>query len=103
MEQHVVLHGRERQLEQVPDEVGHDRTAAAALRIKMRDIGNRHVEREIEILVPLRPPIQNSGPKSGRSVLFAIAIDRGSAASKFFPVIKKSTVVIQVLDADFTP
>src|SRR6185436_9407356 len=53
VKQRIVLHGRERKLHEIANEIGKDRATSAALRLEMRDVGNRHVVRELECVKPV--------------------------------------------------
>src|SRR5262245_26287040 len=63
VKERIILGRRERQFQDVADEVRHHRTAAAALWLEMSDVRHRHVVREFEGAVPLLLPIHGSGPK----------------------------------------
>src|SRR5260370_5673865 len=101
VKQRVVLNCGYRQLENVPNEIGHDGAAAAQLWVEVRNVRHRHVEREIKILVPFRFAIQHRRAKALCPVLLSIAIDKGNPALELFPLVKKPSVVVQVLYANF--
>src|SRR5580700_9487949 len=100
MQQSIVLRGSYRDFKNVTNEVGHHAATATVLRIKMRNIGKRHVKREIETGKPLGLPVKHRRTESPGVVLRGVAIDQCNPAQEFFPVVIKPPVVIQVLDPD---
>src|SRR5579863_1027832 len=64
MEERIVLNRSDRNLENIANEIGHHRTAAAALRIEMGHVWNRHIVGKFQLVVPELLSIKNSRAKS---------------------------------------
>src|SRR5713226_325329 len=98
MEQHIVLNGSDRNFEDISNEIGYDRAAATVLRIKVRDIGNRHVEGKLECVIPFGVSVEHRSPESLVTILALIAIIDFRTTQEFFLVIKEPAVMVKVLD-----
>src|SRR5277367_2956588 len=94
VEQGVILSGGDRQLQNLTHEERHDGAAPSALRVQMRDIGHRHVVRELQGVKPLLPSIQNRSSKSGSAKSPLISVDFECAPLKLVLVAKQLSVVI---------
>src|SRR5580698_7367287 len=101
MEQSVILSGCDRNLQCIPDEVGHHGAATTNLGIEMGDVGHRHVVRKSEIGVPVRISIQHRRAKACTAKLIGVASNTGGPAKKFGAVIEETSVVIQILNYNF--
>jgi len=84
----------------IPDEVGHDSAAAAALRIQWRYIRHRDIELEIQIFIPLRIAIKDGASKTLCPELASIAVNSGGSSPKF-SALEQSSVMVQVRNSNF--
>ena len=100
VEEGVILDGRDRDLEDVADEIGHDGAAAAVLGIEMGDVGHGHVEGAVEGVVPDLFAVKDSAEAFG-AVLAAIGIDFFGAFEELLAVLVEMAVVVEVVDDDF--
>ena len=64
----------------------------------MRDVRNRHVERELERIVPIEISVKYSSPETFGLVVLAVGINSLSTAQEFFATAKEMAIVIEVLD-----
>ena len=65
VEQRPVLGGRQRQFQDISDEVRHHRTTAAPLRFEVTDVGDGHVVRELKVPIPFDIAIHHGRSESG--------------------------------------
>src|ERR1035438_5037562 len=103
MQQSVVLHSCHREFQHIADEVWHHGTAAAALRIEVGNVGNRHVESEVKLIVPLRPAVEYCRPESAGTIFGSITVDDRRAIQELFTIVEQPSVVVQVLDTEIEP
>jgi len=75
IEECVVLRTGKWKLDDLSDEVGHYRAAATVLRVEMRHVGNRHVIRELEDVVPVCVAVEDAGAKPLGTVFFGVIVD----------------------------
>src|SRR6266404_598630 len=88
VEQRVVLNRRHGEFEDIPDKIRHNGATATVLGIKVRDIGNRHVERKFKGVIPFRLSVERRGPESLSAILAPIVVDDFYPAQEFFLAIK---------------
>src|ERR1700737_798835 len=83
MEERIILGGGERQLDYFTDKVRHHRAASASHGFKMSDIGDRHIIRKFEDVVPILIPIHGPRAKTLAIVFAHVFINFSSAPDKF--------------------
>src|SRR6266853_7017870 len=103
MEESIILRGRYRQLQDSADEVRHHGAAAAALRIQMRHVGNRHVIRKLECVKPVGVAVEDSGAKPPSPITLRVVVDALRAPQEPAAIVKKVAVMIQVVNVDLKP
>jgi hypothetical protein len=60
MEEGIVLRQGNRNFQYIANEVGCNSATAAALRVEMRYVRNRHVESEVEFAVPVKVTVKHA-------------------------------------------
>src|SRR2546426_817977 len=103
MEQGIVLNGRERQLQYLPDEKRCLTTTAASLRLEMRHARHGHVIRKLQRVIPLLIPIESARAKAERAIVPAILVDPLNPPREFLATREESTVMVQVVNVDLEP
>src|SRR5258708_2496033 len=100
VEQGIVLDGRDRELEDPPDEERHYATAATTLRIQVRDARHRHIVGEVKRVVPGLVAIESSRAKPECAEFLAVLIDALHPAEEDVMPLKEAPVMIEVVDVD---
>src|ERR1044071_656483 len=98
MKQRIILNGCQRHFDDLADEIRHDRAATTTLWFKMRDIGDRHVERDIQLFEPFLLAQHGAGTKTLGLQPAQVPVDLCCALGKLLSVVEKITVVVQVVE-----
>lgn len=98
--QGVVLDEGDRQLDQVVDEVGQDRTAAPGLRLERIGVGERAVVEAAELRHPVRVAVGGRGAEADGVPLLQVAMDLGQVGLEAGPVAEQLAVVEDAVEAD---
>src|ERR1700722_7737058 len=101
LEERVVLAGSQRNFENLSHEIGENRTAAATLRLQMRDIRHGHIVGKVIGIVPIKVAIHHAGAESAGAVLLGVVIDLLRPLQEQLRFLVEVTVVIQVVDVEF--
>src|ERR1700674_5422708 len=100
MKQRIVLCRCYGKFENVADKVRHHGAAAAALRIHVSSVRNRHVKGKCQGVIPIGISVKDSGSESVCTVLRTVPIDEIGTPQEFLSIIKEAPIMIQVLDSD---
>src|SRR3989441_859002 len=103
VEERVVLHCRQRQLQNLTDEEGEDGAAPSTLWIEVCDIGNRHVIRKLQRIEPLWIAVQPARSEADRIKFLCVAVDRLGATQKHRLIGEEPPVMIYIVDVDLKP
>ena len=98
IEQRIVLNCGHWDFENVTNKVGHDGAAATALRIQVRNVGNRHIVGKFKLVVPHLFSIENCATKSFRVVLLAVCIDLRGSLYKLLLTLVEVAVMVKVMN-----
>ncbi len=101
VEQRVVLDGRQRQLQDIADEIRHHRAASAALRLEMRGVRNRHVVRKLKGVEPRLLAVHRARAEAIAAEFARVVVDALGLAQERVLVGKQAPIVIQVVQIDF--
>src|SRR5882762_7408099 len=102
MKERIILCGCQRKFDDFAYEIRHHRATAAAQWFEVCDVRNGHIVRKFEDVVPILLSIHGPGAKALSLVLVHVAVDFCRPARKFHTLSEETTIVIQVVDIEFT-
>ena len=100
MEQGIILNGRERQFEQLPNEERHLTATATSLRFQMRHARHRHIVGEVEGAVPGLVAKEAAGTEPEGAEFPTVFVNLFCAAQEQLTTRKESAVVIEIMNVD---
>src|ERR1039458_926222 len=97
MEKGIILRGRQGQLQNIPDEVRQYCAAAASLRLKVSDIGHRHIVGNLQSVIPFLIAIHGTCTETPRVEFSRVSVNSFGSSQKFPPILEQGPVVIQIV------
>src|SRR6202035_4255384 len=80
VEERIILRGGDGDFQYLAYKVGHHRTTPARLRVQMSHVGNGHIIRTLQCVVPAQIAVERSRPESLHIELLQVAVNFPSAA-----------------------
>src|SRR5258707_5501078 len=102
VKERIILRRGKRKFNNLAHKIRKNRAATTSHWFQVSDVGNGHVIRKLEEIVPLLITVHGAGAKSATTISLHVTVDSGGSADELRALAVQLPVVVQIVNVKFT-